>query len=232
MKKMIGVGLCVCIVFGSLFSGCGKRRDWNENSHPTITILGADFELLGVSSSGIDPNYADALYYDSYHKGFNSETHAHPDLGGETACSKRKAALDLSREIWTYSFKSYVALDGVSGLIYNVGYLCSVPHKIVRGLFCMDGVICYIGALVKLGIGSVCAAVGIVAAPIVGTLFHPLETLSNLTIGLLCIDIDGEYSLGLTYTKYVFNTNIIASLIDLVWGAIIYPLLQTILFWL
>ena len=97
----------------------------------------------------------------------------------------------------------------------------------------MDGVVCYVGALFKLALGAVCAAVGVVTQTVVGIIFHPFETIANLTVGLVSIDIDGsDESHGLTYTKYIFYTNIIATLWDLIWGAIIYPLLQTFLFWL
>lgn len=228
MKKLLMTFMALTSL---LFAGCGKRMEWEEDYHSTIAVPGVD--LLSITEAGeyVNPNYADALYYQSYRKGFGMGAGS-SDLGMTTACSKRKAALNMSREVWTYSFKGYVAMDGVSSLIYNVGYLCSVPHKIVRGLFCMDGVFCYIGALFKLALSSVCAALGIVTQTVVGTICHPLETLSNLTVGILCIDIDGESAVGLTYTKYIFHTNIIASLIDLVWGAIIYPLLQTFLFWL
>lgn len=217
MNKLYIVGAAFVTV---LLSGCGKRMEWNEDR--TTSVIGANIDRISL-------NYADALYQRSYVDGFGAIGPCRPDLGNNTACSMRKAALQMSREIWTYTFQSYIALDGVSGVLYNVGYLCSVPHKIVRGLFCMDGLFCYAGALFKLALGSVCAVIGIFASPVINTICHPFATLANLTVGLVCI-FQSEF--GLTYTKYIFHTNIIASLIDLIWGAIIYPLLQTVLFWL
>lgn len=224
MKRCIKVlGVVVMLAF----MGCGKRIE----SDFTIAVPGVDLLSLSEAGGYIDPNYADALYYKSYRAAFEVANRC--DLGSCTACSKRKAALDMSREVWTYSFKGYIAMDGVSSLIYNVGYLCSIPHKVVRGLFCMDGVVCYIGALFKLALGAVCAAVGIVTQTVVGVIFHPFETLANLTIGVVGFDFTGtQRAMGLSYTKYIFHTNLIATLIDLIWGAIVYPLLQTILFWL
>lgn len=217
----------------TLVVGCGKRMEWDENSHGTIAVPGVS--LLSITEAGeyVNPNYADALYYESYRKGFGTMGTYHADLGSDTACSKRKAALDMSREVWSYSFKGYVSMDGVSSLIYNTGYICSVPHKIIRGLFCMDGLICYMGALFKLALGTVCATIGIVTQTVVGAICHPFETLANLTVGVIGFDIFEDNScMGLTYAKYIFHTNIIASLWDLIWGAIVYPLLQTFLFWL
>lgn len=230
MKNVLMAVMAIAVI---VVAGCGKRMDWDENSHSTIAVPGVD--LLGLSEADeyIDPNYADALYYQSYCKAFGTQGTGRCDLGSCTACSKRKAALDMSREVWTYSFKGYVAMDGVSSLIYNVGYLCSIPHKVVRGVFCMDGVVCYVGALFKLAISSVCAVVGVVTQTVVGTICHPLETVANLTIGLVSFDFTGtQKAMGLTYGKYIFHTNIIATLFDLIWGAIIYPLLQTFLFWM
>ena len=229
MSKLMIIGAVIASVF---LAGCGKRMEWDEEVHDTIAIPGVT--LLGIEEADqyVNPNYADALYYESYRKGFGTMGTYRCDLGHDTACSKRKAAIDMSREVWSYSFKGYVSMDGVSSLLYNVGYLFSAPHKLIRGLFCMDGVVCYIGAVFNLLLGIVCAIFGIVAQTLVGFLCHPFETLANLTIGLFG-EIFGENSYsGLTYTKYILHTNIIATLWDLVWGSILYPLLQAVLFWL
>lgn len=234
VKQMNGKTIVAC-AFGAalLVTGCGKRMNWDDDDHSLIPIVSAHIgSIWGTSENSdyINPNYADALYYESYRKSFGNDWKM---LGENTACSKRKAALEMSREIWTYSIKSYVSLDGVSGFIYNVGYICSVPHKIVRGFFCMDGVVCYAGALFKLALGTVAATVGLVAAPVINTLCHPCETLANLTVGAVFLDLDNTHkALGMNYGKYIFNTNLIATLWDLIWGAIVWPLLQTFLFWL
>ena len=93
----------------------------------------------------------------------------------------------------------------------------------------MDGVWRYCKAIVKLGVGSVCAVVGLVATPLVNLCFHPLETLANLTVGIVKID-DVDYRVS--WIEYVFRTNLVASLWDVVWGAILYPLLQALIFFL
>ena len=213
-----------------LLAGCGKGQRW-EDDHSLIPIKSADIGFLGGENGNyISPNYADWLYYASYQEAFGDDWKT---LGENTACAKRKAALEMSRKVWTYTFKNYLALDGVSGLIYNAGYICSVPHKIVRGLKCMDGVVCYAGALLKLALGTVAATVGLVTSPVINTVCHPCETLANLTVGAVFLDLDNTHkALGMNYGKYIFNTNLIATLLDLIWGAIVWPLLQTLLFWL
>ncbi len=226
--KIHMVGICAISAL-VLFSGCGKRLDWNDKQHAWIDPLNGDIGFI-FWDDHIDPNYADWLYYQSYNAAFKS---AYEYMGTSTACSKRAVALEISRRVWTYSFKTYFSLDGVSGFIYNLSYICSVPHKIVRGLTCMDGLICYCGAVVKLAMGTVAAVVGLVAASVVNTICHPCETIANLTVGLIPFDLAHGFDLGpgMTYGRYVLHTNLIATLIDIIWGAILCPLLQTFLFW-
>lgn len=140
------------------------------------------------------------------------------------ACTNRKLALAMARGMWSYKFSNYFHLDGVSGLIYNVTYIASIPAKALTGLRSSDGVFGYVGDLIKLLLGAIAAIIGIFAATILNTLCHPLQTIANLTIGLFYFD-SGWFS-------YVFSTNFIASLWDLVWGGIIYPLWQALTFWL
>ena len=144
--------------------------------------------------------------------------------GNGNASANRKYALAMARGLWSYKFANYFHLDGVSGLIYNATYIASVPAKALTGLRSSDGVFGYIGDLIKLLLGAIAAIIGLFAAPILNTLCHPLQTIANLTIGLFYFD-SGWFS-------YVFSTNFIASLWDIVWGGIIYPLWQALTFWL
>lgn len=224
--------LCMLLPLLGL-TGCGKS-DWKDGDRFTQGVIGADID--------ISYNEADFLYRQSYQKSFGLYTGG-GYFGGEGtyipsdwACSKRGAAVSMAREVFTYSFKNYFMLDGVSGFIYNVGYIFSVPHKALRGLRCMDGIGGYLGALFKLAWGTVAAAVGVVASPIINTVIHPFETLANLTVGI--IHVDGIEWLGIHpsgsncgWFGYVLRTNLIASLWDLGWGAVIYPLWQMVMFW-
>ena len=231
-KHWMRIILCILLpLFGII--GCGKS-EWKDGDRFTGGVIGADIDL--------SYNEADFLYMQSYKESFGLYTGG-GYFGGEGtyipsdwACSKRGAAVSMAREVFTYSFKNCFMLDGVSGFIYNVGYIFSVPHKIIRGLRCMDGVVGYLGALFKLAWGTAAAAVGVVASPIINTVVHPFETLANLTVGI--IHVDGIEFLGIHpsgsncgWFGYVVRTNIIASLWDLVWGAMIYPLWQAVAFW-
>ena len=206
---------------GVLVGGCGKGRQWDET-----TYYDASFGTATVSL-----NYVDALYYDDYKESYGIDEST-LGKGEDTACSKRAKAIEMSRRVFSYTFKNYVLFDGVSGLIYNIGYICSIPHKFLRGLKSFDGVFCYLHGVFKLAWGTVAAAVGIVVAPVVNTIFHPFETLANLTVGLVFVDVDNtQHAMGLNWLRYVFYTNIVYSTYDIVWGGIIAPLLQTFIFW-
>ena len=139
------------------------------------------------------------------------------------AFNKRAAALIVARCGLTYQFGNYYNLDGVSGLIYNVAYLFSIPRKILTYWKCADGVMGYLWGIVLVLFGGLCSIVGCVAAPVINTICHPLETLSNLTIGVFYFD---------NWLTCVWRTNLLASLWDLIWGGIIYPLIKAVLFWM
>lgn len=142
----------------------------------------------------------------------------------ESAYAKRKVALLMARCGYTYTFKNYIVFDGVSGLIYNTAYLFSIPRKLLSGMLALVGVKEYLWNSTKLLIGGVFAVIGIPCAFIVNTLCHPFETLANLTIGVAYF--------GQGWFHYVLNTNLVASLWDLLWGAIFYPLLQAVFFFM
>ena len=232
-KKMI-IGMIGAIL---LCAGCGDSKLGEEcdaemnkaqgfmrmNKVRTYQVLGAPCE--------VDFNTYDELYYQCYDKSFHPSDDYISKIGSADsfAFAKRKAALAMSREVFCYSFSNYLYLDGVSGLIYNVSYITQIPHKVLRGLRAMDGIWRYIKSLFHLLIGFVLAVVGCVIAPIFNTLCHPLETLSNLLVGVVSA-CDAEDS-PVSWFEYVFRTNILASLWDLIWGGIIYPIWQLLIFW-
>ena len=231
--KFSRMGKMLIAVFGMTLSllcgGCGKGQEWHSGSQYLVDF-GSDDTLLSIldflgGGTHISLNYADALYYDSYRNSYGG--YRRPGSPSD-ACGMRIDAVMMARQVWTYSFKNYTHFDGVSSFIYNVGYICSVPHKILRGLRTMDGVFCYAGAIVKLAFGTVAATVGLVVGPVMGLLSHPFSTLANLTVGVIPVNYSETFdSVG----QYLWYTNILASLWDLVWGAILAPLLQTFIFW-
>lgn len=94
----------------------------------------------------------------------------------------------------------------------------------MMSLFCADGVLGFVWNILQLLIGIVAAIVRTVVATQIGAVCHPLETLANLTAGL--------FYFGPGWWRYVLHTNFIASLWDLIWGGIVYPLWQALIFWL
>lgn len=216
-----------------LCGGCGEGSSYDDQGTMSNGII-------GLSASNIHYSKEDCRYSDCYKKSRGGDLW---DLGidrcewpSDWACSKRTAAIHMSRHIYTYSFQNYVLMDGVSGFMYNVGYLCSVPHKLLRGLRCMNGIWGYSVAAVKLMFGAVCSVVGMVASPIINTVCHPWETLANLTVGVAFVD--GVEFLGVHpdsdrgWFWYVFRTNLVYTLWDLVWNSILYPLIQCFTFWM
>ncbi len=142
----------------------------------------------------------------------------------DSAWAKRKSALLTGRCKFSYDITSLWRFDGVSALIYNTSYLFSVPRKALTAVLCMDGLQGYLESLIILIIGACASIISLVAGTIVCFICHPIETLANLTVGLFCLD-NG-------YWTYVLHTNLLASLWDLIWGAIIYPILQIFVFWM
>lgn len=134
---------------------------------------------------------------------------------------KRKFALVVARCGLSYQFGNYIYLDGVSGLIYNVAYVFSIPRKLLTYWQCADGVFGYLNGVFTVLWGGVCAIVGCILAPVINTVCHPFETLANLTVGVAYMDH--------WFTCFI-RTNLIASLWDLIWGAIVYPLVKAVLF--
>ena len=142
----------------------------------------------------------------------------------DSAWFKRQFSLAYARGFLSYQFRSYFYFDGVSALTYNTAYLFSVPNKIVMSFFCADGVLGFAWNILQLLLGMVAALVGVVAATLLGAICHPFETLANLTAGI--------FYFGPGWWRYVFHTNFLASLWDLIFGGIVYPLWQFLTFWL
>lgn len=222
----------------ALLAGCGSHTDGEKYDSAYNTNDMNNYVCTGqiVGTLHIDPqlNVMDALYEDCYSKSYDQSDslfcQRDPDVYircSDFAFAKRRAALNLARRVYGYSFRHYVTLDGVSGFIYNVSYLAQIPHKLLRGMRCMDGPVRYVKSVLYLGMGAVCAVVGCVLAPIVNTVCHPFETFANLTVGIIPLGLEDAISIG----QYVFRTNIVASLWDLIWGGIIYPLWQALTFW-
>ena len=227
MKKILAVMIGAML----LCAGCGSHTDgekYDSGQYPRVA------QIVGTINFSPSLNTIESLYEDSYSKSYDVADsffcQRDPDVYircSNYAFAKRRAALNLARRVYGYSFKHYVTLDGVSGFIYNVSYLVQIPHKLLRGMRCMDGPVRYVKSVIYLAFGAVCAVVGCVVSPVVNTVCHPFETLSNLTVGIVPLGLGDSVSIG----QYIFRTNIIASLWDLVWGGIIYPLWQALIFW-
>lgn len=199
------------------FSTCDNLfwdKIW-QHDHDTDKVVSSDSLL--------------ATYY-NWRSMETNEKLEHPWLASEffdSAYTKRKTALLMGRCVFSYKFDNYIRFDGVSAMIYNVAYIFSVPRKALTALRCSDGIIGYISDLIILAIGFFLAIIGFFVSSILGLVCHPLETLSNLLVGVAYFG-DGGFE---AWKAYVLHTNFFASLWDLVWGAIIYPLWQLVMFW-
>lgn len=192
-------------------------RDFNHVA--SVSYNKADWMFEGW----LKKHKSDYLKYRN--EGCSDDVGFHPLSGIDSyrsACLKREMALLMGRCGYTYTFKSYFNLDGASGIIYNTAYVFSIPRKILTGMLTAEGVIEYLCNATKLLIGGVFAIVGIPCSFVINTICHPLETLANLTVGVAYFG-DG-------WGTYVANTNLIVTLWDLIWGAILYPLFQAFIF--
>ena len=199
---------CVIVVLAIMITGCGHdlEEEWSATAMEGREI---SLKWLGVGSVEVKFAKCDNLFW--YHL-FKNEGKLNADplfelyckvpemlrnLKGieefrrnswvvfhDSACSKRKAALMMGRCVFSYKFANYISFDGVSALIYNVAYICSIPRKALTGLRCSDGLFGYIHDLIVLAIGFVCAVIGVFLSTILGLLCHPFETLANLFVGV------------------------------------------------
>ena len=221
-----------------LCAGCRKEGDqarWIQSA-TYANAMGETHDFHHVVK--VSYNLADCLYA-SRMKEFKSDMLEYRDGGisdevgfvgwhkfhfYRSAYSKRVVALLMARTCYTYTFKNYINMDGVSGLIYNTAYVFSIPRKLLTGIFIADGICEYLKNSAKLLIGGVFAVAGIPCSFVINTICHPIETLANLTVGVAYFGDD--------WFEYVRNTNLVVSLWDLIWGGIIYPLWQALVFWL
>ena len=154
---------------------------------------------------------------------------------------KRQTALRLSREQYTYKWFNYqpypesppslkfllaFQLDGVSNVVYNVSYLCNIPKKVQ--------ISCNLGFsiidVIYLIWGGLSALFMLPLSFLIGAICHPWETLANLSVGIVFMPPDSMALFSLDYWRlwvdYVCNTNIIASLWDLLYHGIAQPLIE------
>lgn len=158
-----------------------------------------------------------------------------------SAFTKRKTALGLSRTHYSYKWFNYqpypeswpslkfllaFQLDGVSNVIYNTSYLCNIPKKVQVSCHLSHSII----DVIYLIWGGLSALFMLPLSFLIGTICHPWETLANLTVGIIFIPPDsisvfsGDY--WRLYWDYVCNTNIITSLWDLLYHGVIQPLIE------
>ena len=155
-----------------------------------------------------------------------------------SAFSKRKNALTLSQEQYSYKWFSYATLgslpepkfllafhlDGVSNVIYNVSYLASIPNRVIVSCHLTYSII----DIIHIILGGLSALFMLPVSFLIGTICHPWETLANLTVGIIFIPPDSMSVFSWDYWSlwwdYVCNTNIIASLWDLLYHGVIRPL--------
>ena len=166
----------------------------------------------------------------------------------DSAPAKRKIALVMGRDLYFYKLFNYqqepsgnltwnfliaTQMDGVSGLIYNAAYICTSPFKLLVTLRASCGFWNCIWNLLGLLLGVAAALLMLPLAPLLGTICHPFETFSNLFAGIFLwppegVSIfSGEY--WTMWWDYLCNANLFASVWDLLWSAIVFPLLLPIL---
>lgn len=160
-----------------------------------------------------------------------------------SAFTKRKAALELSRMQYSYKWFNYqpypeswpslkfllaFQLDGVSNVIYNASYLCNIPKKVQISCHLRNSIV----DVVYLIWGGLSALFMLPLSFLIGTICHPWETLANLTVGIIFIPPDSISVFSWDYWRlwwdYVCNTNILTSLWDLLYHGIIHPLIEFI----
>jgi len=235
----------VFAVLATVVVGCGNDKESLEavkaanGEHSRFanvsfypTIRGADAFLLQHLHENKGKLSSDSLYEllsETRYMG-KEDVLKNPWLAKEfidTAYAKRKTALIMGRSFFSYKFANYFYLDGVSGFTYNLSYIFSIPRKAFLKLRYADSILDFLIGLFVLVLGFVFSVVGLVFSTILGFICHPLESLSNLLIGVAYFGEGGFQA----WKIYVWHTNLLASLWDIVWGAIIYPLWQAVVFW-
>jgi len=138
--------------------------------------------------------------------------------------------------------------DGVSNILYNVSYIFSIPAKLIHGTILAIkkehyGFSDWVWMLSQLIVGLVLAIVMLFLGTVIGIVCHPFETLSNLTVNLVDIWESGPGSGWFRDTAFEFlgvlspftywrvgtellPVSVLGSLWDLVFGAILGPLVD------
>lgn len=228
--------MLVSIVLMGAVVGCGNRYDcdsaeglsgapqWmgNLSWKPTLNKSDQQYYMHLVNTRGDRLlSWADDVKRGEVQPSWSDSWAAYSQT--DSAWAKRKAALLHARCKLTYSWETWMEFDGISSVIYNVAYIFSAPCKILKTLRCSDGILGWIKDVVSILICVVLAVIGFFIESILGLIMHPVETLANVC---------GIMNFGEGWFNYFVHTNLIASLWDLVWGGMIYPLWQMLIFWL
>lgn len=223
-----------------------------ENNSDTVALNPYDHSNRGGYNHGIFNDLAK----------WRSLEAAGAPIYEQNAFSKRKAALFLGRGVIDYCFGNYdyvgqryesggfltggsysyyptkkplflicMKFDAVSNLLYNVSYIFSIPAKLIHSTKVADGIMDYIGIVISLAFGTLMSVVMISVGTIVGFICHPFESLANLIVGF-DISLSADFIKNLLDTNYIYHVNLIYSLVDLLWGAIVLPLLEIVLLFL
>ncbi|NCU33012.1 MAG: hypothetical protein EOM23_08805 [Candidatus Moranbacteria bacterium] len=152
------------------------------------------------------------------------------DIDGFDSHFNRKIAILSGKSMVKYIFFTYdgrsgeradfpdglyaTHFDGLSNVLYNISYLFSMPAKLLHGSFAVlapteekerSRLADWLDLLLTLFIGYFLAFIMLPIGALIGTVFHPLQTLANLTFVSIKI-------------------NILASFWDFLFGSIISPL--------
>ena len=104
---------------------------------------------------------------------------------------KRQDALHLVERKIAYSFTDEdgklvcVDFDGVSNILYNLGYLLLGVKKILLAPLYSTGPFDWLFNLLKVLFGMLASLIMLVVGTVVGILCHPIDTFLNLTIYIL-----------------------------------------------
>lgn len=261
-EKIMGM-LVLCVLMISI-CGCGNAHEKEQRlRYATMQTMNMGFRG-GLSGCDMLVKYGplDLVYFEDAYKRellVQDKKFYEMDYYKDSATVKRKYAVHLGKCFFDYKMVSYspeivdpknysrlqmkgdlplflVAsrLDGVSNVIYNVTYICSIPHKIFIMSKFIDSPEHWLSAAFDIIVGGLYALFMTVFGFIIGTVCHPLETFSNMFAGVILWPPDSVSWFSkehiAAWKDYFFNTNFFASLWDLVFHAFIYPLWEAIRF--
>jgi len=141
-------------------------------------------------------------------------------IAGANFISYRWLAYDFDERGVNWSKPLFAMhFDGVSNLIYNISYITSIPYKLIHfTIMCIKSIgdfgfgyslLMFIWMIFQLAYGVVSSCIMLVLGTIIGTLWHPLQTLGNLTINIM----------------HPIRCNIIATILELI-GAFFRPIVR------